>query len=103
MERPTEGTSPDDGRQIKEEYNLMNFNFFSWIRDGVRQSVLLGVHDAVEHLGPRPDEDPIGQRLMGFLQSDVAATQPKRITGNASRKKLGRSLKEIQADAGRAS
>ena len=91
-----------EDRQITEETNLMSFNFFTWIRDGVKQSVLLGVHDAVEHLGPRPDEDPIGERLMGFLQSDPKATASKRIAGKASRKKLGRTLKEIQADAARA-
>jgi hypothetical protein len=79
----------------------MNFNFFTWIREGVKQSVLLGVHDAVEHMGPRPDEDPIGQRLLGFLQTAESTTATRQI-GSPTRKKLGRSLKEIQADAGKA-
>jgi hypothetical protein len=79
----------------------MNFNFFTWIREGVKQSVLMGVHDAVQHMGPRPDEDPIGDRLMGFLQSDPASTAPRQLGGRKKRK-LGRTLKEIQADAARA-
>ena len=29
----------------------MNFNFFGWIRDGVRDAVLLGVSDAVDEIG----------------------------------------------------
>ncbi|MEZ6074929.1 MAG: hypothetical protein R3C56_04395 [Pirellulaceae bacterium] len=37
---------------------MNNMNFFGWIRDGVRQSVLLGVSDAVEQLGtPAPVEE----------------------------------------------
>ena len=29
----------------------MNFNLFLWIREGVKQSVLLGVSDAIEAIG----------------------------------------------------
>ena len=79
----------------------MGFNFFSWIREGVKQSVLLGVHDAVEHMGPRPDEDPIGDRLMGFLQSDGGPTATRQL-GGPKKRKLGRSLKDIQAEAAKA-
>ena len=79
----------------------MGFNFFSWIREGVKQSVLLGVHDAVEHMGPRPDEDPIGDRLMGFLQSDQGTTATRQLGGPKTRK-LGRTLKDIQAGAAKA-
>ncbi len=78
----------------------MSLNFFGWIREGVKQSVLMGVHDALEHLGPRPDEDPIQQRLVAFLapegQVPVVRSLPPGATG---RKKLGRSLKDIQAEA----
>ena len=79
----------------------MSFNFFTWIREGVKQSVLMGVHDAVEHMGPRPDEDPIGDRLMGFLQSDQGTTATRQL-GGPKKRKLGRTLKEIQAEAGKA-
>ena len=81
----------------------MSFSFFTWIREGVRQSVLMGVHDAVGHLGPRPDNDPINDRLMGFLQADQAAPPgSRRLPGKSPRKKLGRSLKDIQPDTAKA-
>ena len=32
----------------------MQPNFFQWIREGVKQSVLLGVTDAVDQLGTIP-------------------------------------------------
>ncbi len=77
----------------------MNFNFFDWLRDGVKQSVILGVNDAVDCLGTPQQNDDVQQRLMGFLQTD-SGDSVKRIGSPASRgKKLGRSLKQIQADA----
>ncbi len=78
----------------------MSLNFFGWIREGVKQSVLMGVHDAIDHLGPRPDDDPIGQRLLGFLApgADSPATRQLPLAGGG-RKKLGRSLKDIQAES----
>ncbi len=77
----------------------MNFNFFDWLRDGVKQSVILGVNDAVDCLGTPQQNDDVQQRLMGFLQVD-SGDSVKRIGSAAPRgKKLGRSLKQIQADA----
>ena len=75
----------------------MSFNFFNWIRDGVRQSVLLGVSDAVGHLGSPREGDDVQQRLMTFLQHEGAGAQPPRIAGETSRRKLGRTLEQIQA------
>ncbi len=77
----------------------MSFNFFNWVRDGVRQSVLLGVSDAVTHLGTPRDGDDVQQRLVSFLQHEGSGTQPPRIGGETSRKKLGRTLEQIQAGA----
>lgn len=43
--------------------SMNNMNFFGWIRDGVRQSVLLGVSNAVEQLGtPAAIEEPSPER-----------------------------------------
>jgi hypothetical protein len=76
-------------------------NFFSWIREGVRQSVLLGVSDAVEQLGSPPTTDEIHPSVAGILgtkplASPVARTASGSIaSGTASRKRLGRSLKEM--------
>ena len=44
----------------------MDFNFFNWIRDGVKKSVLLGVSDAVDEIGV-PDGD---KRLPGTHSVD---------------------------------
>ncbi len=75
----------------------MSFNFFSWLRDGVKQSVILGVSDAVQHLGTPREGDEIEQRLLSFVQPSGEAAMPRQITGNTGRRKLGRTLEQIQA------
>ena len=86
----------------------MNFNFFDWIRDGVKRSVLLGVSDAVDTMGAPPDEAQTKDQMLCFLQeSGTKATARKRVTasagnssggsGGTSTRKLGRTMKEIQA------
>ena len=44
----------------------MNFNFFNWIRQGVKQSVLMGVHDAVECIGTPVETDQVKETLLQF-------------------------------------
>lgn len=73
-------------------------NFFGWIRDGVRQAVLLGVSDAVNELGVPSEDKDIRIRL-----ADAMRDAPPMLTATAEsgegnrRKKLGRGLQEIQA------
>lgn len=75
-------------------------NFFAWIREGVRQAVLLGVSDAVSNIGTPPEGDDIAPRLLEALrdgnQVALAPSTNKR-NGGGKRKKLGRSLSEAQA------
>ena len=82
-------------------------NFFAWIREGVRQAVLLGVADAVDSLGANPDGGDYRQRIGDALRASPDATQWRRLagpsTGNSGRKKLGRGLEDIQAAANPAS
>lgn len=76
----------------------MSFNFFDWIRDGVRRSVLLGVSDAVEQMGAPPEEEAVKGKMLSFFQEDAGT--PKRVTRKKTttgQRKLGRSIKEIQA------
>ena len=80
----------------------MSFNFFNWIRDGVKHSVLLGVSDAVGTLGSPREGDDVQQRLMSFLQDSGSAGQAPRLGTAAPRKKLGRTLEDIQAGAAKA-
>jgi hypothetical protein len=72
-------------------------NFFSWVRDGVRQAVLHGVSDAVGDIGTPPDGDDISQRLLQALRSGQPMITEARSPEHTPRKKLGRSLEQIQA------
>lgn len=79
----------------------MDFNFFTWLREGVRRSVLLGVSDAVQDLGA-PEEGEIHPRLAqagltGALsqQKAIGDTAPRRNAAGGGRKRLGKSLSEI--------
>ncbi len=83
----------------------VNVNFFEWLRDGVRQSVLLGVSDAIEQIGTPADSEDVHPGVAAFLQSDKTEKQrvagpnaPVGNTGN-SRKRLGRSLKDLDQTA----
>ncbi|MGO8750940.1 MAG: hypothetical protein ACLQNE_33755 [Thermoguttaceae bacterium] len=80
----------------------MSFNFFSWLRDGVKQSVILGVSDAVQHLGTPREGDEIEQRLLAFTQPGGDAAMPRQIAGATGRRKLGRTLEQIQASTSKA-
>ena len=71
-------------------------NFFSWVRDGVRQAVLLGVSDAVGDIGTPPEGDDISQRLLEALRSGQPVIAEARSSERGPRKKLGRSLEQIQ-------
>jgi len=84
----------------------VNVNFFDWLRDGVRQSVLLGVGDAIEQIGTPADSDELHPGVAAFLQSDKTGadkqTAPASVAGTprgAGRKRLGRSLKDIDQSA----
>jgi hypothetical protein len=83
---------------------MSNLGVFSWIRDSVRRSVLLGVSDAVEQMGMATDaSEPINPQLAAVLRE--AATPAIGHTHDAttldSRKKtrpkrLGRSLDQFR-------
>jgi len=74
-------------------------NFFSWVRDGVRQAVLLGVTDAVGDIGTPVEGDDFSHRLLQTLRSGQPTMIESRPGGGSQRKKLGRSLEQIQAQA----
>ncbi|TWU43821.1 hypothetical protein Q31b_13530 [Novipirellula aureliae] len=77
----------------------MNVNFFEWLRDGVRQSVLLGVSDAVEQIGTPTDTDELHPNVAALLVGDGEPTKTttRSRTTNNSRKRLGKSLKDMNA------
>ena len=73
----------------------MNVNFFEWLRDGVRQSVLLGVSDAIEQIGTPADSDDLHPNVAALLQGD--SPKSKRTGNSGGRKRLGKSLKDMDA------
>jgi len=94
-------------------------NFFNWIREGVRQAVLFGVSDAVGELGPAPNGEDMNHRILSLLRTvpqqdarqldggQLGSDQlggPTMASGSATavsapprRKRLGRTLGDIQA------
>lgn len=95
---------------------MNNMNFFGWIRDGVRQSVLLGVSDAVEQLGTPAAVEDLHPSVAGLLKLDEQNASTPKLTqrsssssssnnsvsstsssshGTKSRRRLGKSLKEM--------
>lgn len=78
---------------------MQNFNFFQWIREGVKHSVLQGVSDAVETIGA-PDDTAKLHPSIAALTQNQSATSPriavnKKQADTSARKRLGRSLKDI--------
>jgi hypothetical protein len=72
-------------------------NFFTWIREGVRQAVLYGVSDAVGDIGTPPNGEDVGQRLLEVIRTSPNTSAPAAQLASPRRKKLGRSLNDIQA------
>jgi hypothetical protein len=78
----------------------MRFSFFDWIREGVKQSVLLGVSDAAASLGSEKEVDELNGRFLEAIQQsrltngDITATSRSGKT-RRTRKSLGRSLTQV--------
>ena len=76
----------------------MNVNFFDWMRQGVKQSVLLGVSDAIETMGTPAETDDMHPGVLAFLQSDDAGTKrASKGRSRGGRKRLGKSLNELES------
>lgn len=82
----------------------MDFNLFNWIREGVRRSVMLGVADAIETVGSPQSSEELQKSLQGFRsridapmeRNIVAGNLPQGTTATGTRKRLGRTLKDIE-------
>ena len=72
----------------------MNVNFFEWLRDGVRQSVLLGVSDAIEEIGAPANSEELHPDIAALLQNDESKSKRSKSTAGG-RKRLGKSLKDM--------
>jgi hypothetical protein len=79
-------------------------SFFNWVREGVRQAVVLGFADAIEDVGSRSREEDFGASLAQSLRERLAASasEPTVIESQGSskgRRRLGRSLETMQKAA----
>ncbi len=75
----------------------MQFNLFLWIREGVKQSVLLGVSDAIEAIGTPDNSEDISSRLLQFMHQGPDQNSGARASGETRRKRLGKSLKDLNS------
>ena len=76
----------------------MDFNFFQWLRDGVKHSVMLGVSDAIRELGAPESGAPLHEALRQTAVASNSAATPAgtpRVGAAGSRRRLGKSLKDI--------
>lgn len=75
-------------------------SFFDWLREGVRQAVVLGLADAVEDVGTRNRGEDLGPALAQSLRerlteskgTAVLETTPAAEAKAKGRRRLGRSL-----------
>lgn len=77
----------------------MQFNLFQWIREGVKRSVILGVSDAIDHLGAPPDSEHLQTSLNEFLhhaEDNGGGTATLTAPATTKRKRLGRSLRDLE-------
>lgn len=83
-------------------------SFFQWLREGVRQAVVLGLADAVEDVGTRNQGDDLGPALAQSLRErlsihrdtphepTVLESKASPIAATSGRRRLGRSLEHAR-------
>jgi hypothetical protein len=77
--------------------------FFQWVREGVREAVVLGFVDAVEDVGTRSRAEDFGAALAQSLRERLAVKSEPTVIDSAAaakgRRRLGRSLDSMQKAA----
>jgi len=83
-------------------------SFFQWLREGVRQAVVLGLADAVDDVGTRNHGEDLGPALAQSLRErltihrdvpqepTVLDSKASPIAAAPSRRRLGRSLESAR-------
>lgn len=73
---------------------------FEWIREGVRQAVVLGFADAVEDVGGRTRDEDFGAALAESLRARLSTPRGPAVLEAAApatgRRRLGRSLDALR-------
>lgn len=74
--------------------------FFQWLREGVRQAVVLGLADAVEDVGARARTEDLGPALAQSLRERLTVQNGPPVIESAAaapgRRRLGRSLESLK-------
>lgn len=79
-------------------------SFFQWLREGVRQAVVLGVVDAVEDVGDRVRDEDLGPALAQSLRDRLSVRSEPTVLQDRSptatgKRRLGRSLDGLRDKA----
>ena len=89
-------------------------SFFHWVREGVRQAVVLGLADAIDDVGTRSRDEDLGATLAQTLRDRLAVSrQPATVLDApaaasttatiaapaAGRRRLGRSIEGLRKAA----
>ncbi|MFN9369000.1 MAG: hypothetical protein ACK6CT_09575 [Planctomycetia bacterium] len=78
--------------------------FFNWVREGVRQAVVLGLADAVDDIGNRTKDEDYGPALAQSLRERLVPRSEPTVLESAqppvgARRRLGRSLDGLRKAA----
>ena len=74
----------------------MQINLFGWIRQAVRQSVILGVADAIDDLGQPETKQNVSKALRKSAQ-ELMTEEALAGKAKTAPRRLGRGLKDIDA------
>jgi hypothetical protein len=85
----------------------MTMSFFQWVREGVRQAVVLGLADAMDDVGTRSRDEDLGAALAQTLRDRLAVVKEPTVlestaaTGQQAggRRRLGRSIEGLRKAA----
>ncbi len=84
-------------------------SFFQWVREGVRQAVVLGLADAIDDVGTRTRDEDLGANLAQTLRDRLTVSKgptvlesPAAAAAGAApggRRRLGRSIEGLRKAA----
>jgi len=88
-------------------------SFFHWVREGVRQAVVLGLADAIDDVGTRSRDEDLGATLAQTLRDRLAVSRQPTVLDapaaasatatvaapTAGRRRLGRSIEGLRKAA----
>lgn len=82
-------------------------SFFQWVREGVRQAVVLGLADAIDDVGTRTRDEDLGANLAQTLRDRLTVSKGPTVLESPAaagaapggRRRLGRSIEGLRKAA----